>query len=53
MEEFLDDMRLDSQVASSIKLAVPIASLGGTIEFARCAGNVNVNAFKYNYLIPL
>ena len=51
MEEFLDDMRLDSQVASSIKLPVPIPSLGCAIEFARCAGNVNLHAFKYNYLI--
>ena len=53
MEEFLDDMRLDSQVASSIKLPVPIPSLGGAIEFARCAGDVNLNTLKYNYLIPI
>ena len=53
MEEFLDDMRLDSQVASSIKLPVPIPSLGCAIEFARCAVNVNLHAFKYNYLISL
>ena len=53
MEEFLDDMRLDSQVASSIKLPVPIPSLGCAIEFARCARNVNLNAFKCNYLIVL
>ena len=53
MEEFLDDMRLDSQVASSIKLPVPIPSLGCAIEFARCARNVNLNAFKCDYLIVL
>ena len=51
MEEFLDDIRLDSQVASSIKLPVPIPSLGCAIEFARCAGNVNLHGFEYNHLI--
>ena len=38
MEEFLDDIRLDSQVVSSIKLPVP-PSLGFELTFVRPALN--------------
>ena len=48
MEEFLDDIRLDSQVVSSIRLPVP-PSLGFELTAVRPFAALIYNLMKFTY----